>query len=429
MHALARRLWPICRSITGNGVRETLAIIGEGLPGLQLHEVPSGTEVFDWTVPDEWNITEAYIEGPSGHRIVDFADSNLHVVSYSVPVDVHLPLADLQEHLHSLPGQPSAIPYLTTYYTRQWGFCLTDEVRRKLPEGEYRAVIDATLEPGSLTYAELVIPGETDDEVFISTYVCHPSLANNELSGPVVSAAVAAWVAALPSRRFTYRFVFLPETIGSITYLSRNLEHLRAHVVAGLNLTCIGDERAYSYLPSRDSGSWVDRATRHVLSRRPHYTAYTFLDRGSDERQYCAPGVDLPVASVMRSKYGVYPEYHTSLDDLDFVTPAGLQGGFEAVCDIVRVLEGDAYYRVTTLGEPRLGKHGLYHSIGGQEFADRTRLISDIVAYADGQRSLLDMAELFGCSMLDMLEPVAELVSKGLLVHDDRRPGDRTGRA
>lgn len=416
MHDLATRMWPITRSITGNGTRETLKILQEHLPGMTLHEVASGTPAFDWVVPEEWNVTEAFVEDSSGARIIDLADNNLHLVSYSEPVDRIMGLAELQEHLHSLPDQPDAIPYRTSYYRRDWGFCLTERDRARLTDDDYRVVIRSSIESGSLTYGELLVPGESDYEIFVSTYVCHPSMANNELSGPVVTTALAQWVMTLPHRRFSYRFIFIPETIGAIVYLSRELETLRSRVVAGFQLTCIGDERAFSYLASRKPESWVDRVTRHVLRSRPNYVEYSYLDRGSDERQYCMPGVDLPVASVMRSKYGQYPEYHTSLDDLGFVTPAGLQGGLDAVRDCIRILEADARYSGTVLAEPQLGRRGLYHSVGGSEYADRTRLISDVLAYADGEHSVLGMAELFGVSALDLFPIVNELIEHGLLV-------------
>jgi len=416
MHGLAERLWPICRSITGDGTRETLRILQHELPELTLHEIPSGTPVLDWIIPDEWNISEAFVEDSDGNRVIDFARNNLHVVSYSEPIDRVMSLEELQEHLHSLPEQPTAIPYRTSYYRRDWGFCLAHEERMRLADGDYRVIIRSSLQPGSLTLGELLIPGDSDFEVLVSTYMCHPSMANNELSGPVVSTALARWVQSLERRRFSYRFVFVPETIGAIAYLSRELARLREHVVAGFQLTCIGDDRAYSYLASRNPDSWVDRVTRHVLSTRPNYVAYSYLDRGSDERQYCMPGVDLPVASVMRSKYGEYPEYHTSLDDLEFVTPSGLQGGLDAVRDCIRILEADVYLQGTCLAEPQLGRRGLYHSVGGADYAQRTRWISDVLAYADGHHSLLDMAELFGVSALDLLPVLNDLREHGLIV-------------
>jgi aminopeptidase-like protein len=416
MHDLATRLFPICRSLTGNGVRETFSILREVLPGLQLHEVPSGTPVFDWQVPDEWNIRGAYLEGPDGSRVIDFADSNIHVVGYSVPVDSVLPLAELQNHLHSTPELPEAIPYVTSYYNRTWGFCLPHSLRERLPEGEYRAVIDATLEPGSLTYGELVIPGESTEEVFITTYICHPSLANNELSGPMVSTALALWLMSLPRRRYTYRFVFAPETIGAITYASLHLDALRSSTVAAFNLTCIGDEGDYSYLASRLGNLEIDRIARHVLSTRSPAVEYSYLDRGSDERQYGMPGIDLPMISLMRTKYGAYPEYHTSFDDLTVVTPAGLQGGLDLVRECVEVLEVNDYYETTVLGEPQLGRRGLYHAIHARTVADIILLRTNVLAYADGHHSVLDMAEMFDLPVNVVCEVVQELVEHDLLV-------------
>ena len=416
MHALATRLFPICRSITGDGVRETLAILGEYLPGLEVHEIPSGTKAFDWTVPDEWNITGAYLEGPDGERIIDFADSNLHVVSYSMPVDAEFSREELEPHLHSDAELPDAIPYVTSYYHRDWGLCLTQRQRDTLTDGTYRAVVSSTLEPGYLTYGELVIPGDSSEEVFVSTYVCHPSLANNELSGPVVSTALARWVMSLPRRRYTYRFVFVPESIGAITYTSRNLEHLKRHVIAGFNLTCIGDDGDYSYLASRLGNLPIDRIAKRVLATRSPAVNYSYVDRGSDERTYCAPGIDLPLVSLMRTKYGAYREYHTSLDDLTVVTPTGLQGGLDLLRDCIDELEMAEYFTATVLAEPQLGRRGLYHSMHARTVADVVLLRTHVLAYADGQHSVLDMSEIFEIPVDDVQAVVDELIEHGLLV-------------
>ena len=412
MHRLATELFPLHRSITGNGVRETLRILGRELEGLQVHEVPSGTAALDWTVPDEWNIAGARLTGPEGEVIADLADSNVHVVSYSVPVDLSLDLDELQAHLHSDAEHPDAIPYVTSYYNRTWGFCVSERVRERLLPGTYHARIDSSLEPGNLTYGELVIPGETEDEVFISTYVCHPSLGNNELSGPVVATALARWIRNLPTRRYTYRFVFIPETIGAITYLSRNADRLRERVIAGFNLTCIGDDGDYSYLASRLGDTPIDRIARRIVKRTPRPVLYSFLDRGSDERHYCSPGVDLPLISLMRSKYGSYPEYHTSLDDLTVITPTGLQGGLDLVRDCINELETARYYRATILGEPQLGRRGLYHSMHARTVADIVLLRTHVLAYCDGQHSIDDLAEL-----IDRPTPEIELIIDELLEH------------
>ena len=422
MHSLAQRLWPINRSITGEGVRETLRVLKELLPALQIHEIPSGTQAFDWTIPDEWNVREAWIEGPDGRRVVDFARHNLHLVGYSIAIDATVTLEELQEHLHSLPAQPHAIPYMTSYYSRRWGFCMRDDERRRLAPGNYRVYIDATLKPGQLTYGELVISGESDREVFFSTYVCHPSMANNELSGPCVTAYLAKWLSELPQRRYTYRIVFIPETIGSITYLSRNLDHLKQRVIAGFNVTCIGDDRCYSYLPSRAGDSLSDRVALHVLKYlAPDFKRYSYLDRGSDERQYCAPGVDLPIASIMRSKYHEYPEYHTSLDDLTLVTPSGLAGGLTALRNAVEVIESNCRPRVAVLCEPQLGKRGLYPNLSTPTSGAAVKTMMDLIAYCDGSRTLLDIAEIIGAPMAELVPICRKLSDHGLLSDLDIR--------
>lgn len=416
LHRLGQRLFPIHRSLTGDGVRRTLANLAEYLPGLRIHEIPSGTSVLDWTVPDEWNVTGAYVSGPDGSRIIDFAQCNVHLVSYSVPTDVSIELTELRQHLHTDSEHRDAIPYVTSYYNRSWGFCLSQDQVETLADGTYRAVVDSTLQPGHLTYAELVIPGSSDSEVLISTYVCHPSLANNELSGPLVALGLARWLMSLSQRTYTYRFVFAPETIGAITYISRNLDHLRESVVAAINLTCVGDEGDYSYLASRLGNTPLDRIARRAVRRTPQPVEYSYLDRGSDERQYCMPGVDLPMISLMRSKYGSYPEYHTHLDDLTVVTPTGLQGGLDLARDCLRELETAEYFTSTVLGEPQLGRRGLYHTMHARTVADDVLLRTHVLAYADGHHSLTDIAEMCGVDEGLIRDLIDELVQHGLLI-------------
>jgi len=416
MYAFLKELFPITRSITGEGVRVTLRRIKDRLPGLEICEVPSGTPAFDWKVPPEWNVREAHITDPSGNCVVDFADHNLSVVGYAAPVDQVISLEELQKHLHSIPEQPEAIPFRTSFYERRWGFCLPHEVRTALDPGDYHVYIDSSLESGALTYGELVLPGASDEEVLLSTYVCHPSLANDNLSGPVLATFLGEWLQRQTGRRYTYRILFIPETIGSIVYLSRHLDGLRKRVAAGFVLTCVGDERTFSFLPSRSGQTLADRVATRVLSEQVgSFERYSFLDRGSDERQYCSPGVDLPVVSIMRSKYGEYPEYHTSNDDLSLVSAKGLGGSYEVYRRCIELLESNRIYATAHPCEPQLSQRGLYPTLGAKQKSEAIRDLLNVYMYADGTRDVVAIAERLDLSTSRCLQVLDTLREHGLI--------------
>lgn len=417
IHDFARELWPINRSLTGDGVLTTLAAIGARLPLMKINSISTGTEVFDWVVPKEWNVNKAFIITPSGKKICDYAVNNLHLVGYSVPTRKTMSLRELRLHLHSLPAMPTAIPYVTSYYSERWGFCISQNELESLEEGDYEVVIDSTLNDGCMNYGELIIPGKSSSEVFLSTYICHPSMANNELSGPTVTTFLADWLVRNSPRRYTYRIVFIPETIGSLAYLSLHHKQMKKKIIAGFNVTCVGDDRAYSYVPSRDGSTLSDKIAKHVLRWiDPNYKAYTWFDRGSDERQYCAPGIDLPVATISRTKYGCYPEYHTSLDNLiDVVTPSGLQGGYEALRKAIEAIENNKIYKPTVLGEPQLGKRGLYRTISSQAPSKNDRQLLDFLSLVDGTTPLLEISERLDTPIWDLFDLVELLVKHGLI--------------
>ncbi|MGW4057293.1 DUF4910 domain-containing protein [Amycolatopsis sp. NPDC004747] len=394
LHALVERLYPICRSITGDGVRQTLDIIGEHI-ALERHEVPTGTAVLDWTIPQEWNIRDAYVASPSGERVIDFQELNLHVVGYSVPVRRRMPLSELREHLHTLPDQPSWVPYRTSYYAPAWGFCLAQEKLDALPDGEYDVVIDSTLADGSLTYAEHVVPGRVTDEVIVSCHVCHPSLANDNLAGIAVAISLAQQL-ALAQPHYTYRFLFMPGTIGSITWLARNASRIEK-VRHGLVLACAGDPGPLTYKKSRRDDAEIDRVMQHVLKSREHRVV-DFSPYGYDERQFCSPGFNLGVGSLTRTPYAGYPEYHTSADNPGFVSPAAMEDTLGALKDAFGVLDRNRrYVNLSPYGEPQLGKRGLYDSLGGRSDAKQAQMaMLWVLNLSDGSHSLLDIAERAG---------------------------------
>lgn len=421
MHALAADLFPLARSLTGPGFRETLEALEDVAGPIERHRFETGEQVFDWEIPREWTIRDGWIAGPDGERVVSFSDSNLHVVGYSVPIHARMTLDELEPHLHSLPEQPGAIPYRTTYYAEDWGFCLADEQRRYLAPGEYEVMIDADLEPGTLEVGEVAIEGSGDAEILFSTYCCHPSMANNELSGPVLCAHLARLIAERREPpRHTYRFLFGPETIGAIAYLSRFGQRLRERLAAGYVVTCVGDPGGFTYKRSRRGGSLADRIAEHVLRHSGEPAdLLDFVPVGSDERQYCSPGFNLPVGSLMRSMYGTYPEYHTSLDDLELITAEALGGSLEIYARVVDALEANRTLVATKpYGEPQLGKRGLYPTTGGagqglaeQELRDTLHLLN----FCDGGPDLLAAADHAERPIWELELTAERLAEHGLL--------------
>ena len=415
LHDRIRRLYPICRSITGDGVRQTLQILSEEMH-LHTEEVPTGTQVFDWTVPKEWNIRDAYIKDGKGERVVDFNECNLHVVSYSTPIHQRMTLSELRPHLHSIPEYPDWIPYKTSYYAESWGFCLPHRLLETLREDQYEVCIDASLRDGTMTMGECVLPGRETDEVLFSAHVCHPSLCNDNLSGVSVAVTLARLLATIP-HRYTYRFVFVPGTIGSIAWLARH-EDAVARIKHGLVLACAGDRGTVTYKRSRRGSSLIDRAALHVLEHSgASFNAEDFKPYGYDERQYCSPGFNLSVGVLSRTPYARFPEYHTSADNLDFVDAASLADSVSCCLAILEVLEGDALFcNLNPKCEPQLGKRGLYGSVGGHGGVREIEIaLLWVLNLSDGRHSLLEIAEQSGLRFSLVRAAADLLVSQSLL--------------
>ncbi len=413
MMELIAAAYPICRSITGDGVRRTLAMLAERIP-LQVHEVPTGTQVFDWTIPKEWNIRDAWVKGPDGEKVIDFRRSSLHVLNYSVPVHAKLPLAELRQHLFTLPEQPGLVPYRTSYYREAWGFCLSHDQLQALPDGEYEVFIDSTLADGSLTYGECFLPGASELEVLVSCHVCHPSLCNDNLSGIAVCTFLALELSRL-QLRYSYRFLFIPGTIGSITWLARN-EATAGRIAHGLVAANLGDPGRFHYKKSRRGSAEIDRAVLAVLRGEEH-GIQEFIPFGYDERQFCSPGFNLPVGSLTRTPYGRYPEYHTSADNLDFVQPEALAGSLRMYLAVMDALEGNGRYRnLNPKCEPQLGRRGLYRTIGGDEKGrERELALLWVLNLSDGGNTLLEIADRAGMSFTAIREAADALLEAGLL--------------
>lgn len=420
---LIKELYPICRSITGGGVRETLRIIQKRVP-LEIQEVPSGTKVFDWTVPLEWNVTDAYVMNREGKRVIDFQSHNLHLMSYSVPVRKKMSLEELRPHLFSLPAHPEWIPYRTSYYKENWGFCMRHVDFEELSDGEYDVVIDSTLQAGSLTYGELYLPGEASDEILVSCHVCHPSLCNDNLSGITVAVKLAETIAAR-SRRYSYRFLFIPGTIGSITWLARN-EQIVPRIRHGLVITGVGDAGNVTYKKSRQGNAEIDRAMTHVLRHSGEaHSIIDFSPYGYDERQYCSPGFNLPVGCFMRTLHGQYPEYHSSADNFDLVRSESLSRSYADCLQAFELLEGNrVYVSQNPRCEPQLGRRGLYRAVAGQqENQCRELALLWVLNMSDGRHALLDIADRAALPF-GQIQSAAEALVEAELLKEYRSPGN-----
>ena len=396
-----KKIFPLHRSITGNGTLNTLKIIKNKIPQLRIIKIKSNTNVFDWKVPPEWNISKAYILDKNKKKILDLKKNNLHIVGYSNPVNKFFSKRELFKRLHSLPNQANAIPYVTSYYKKYWGFCLTESQKKQIKKkycdsDKFKVVIKSQFNKrGNLNYGELVVPGKSKQEILISTYICHPSMANNELSGPIVSMTLAQYFLKIKNLKKTLRFIFIPETIGSISYLSKNLKKLKKNVIAGYNLSCIGDERMHSCMFSKYSNSISDKALRSAYkSLNINYKRHSFLKRGSDERQFNSPGIDLPIASIFRTKYAEYPEYHTSLDDFKLVTTRGLMGGFKVAKKAINLILEQIYPKNKILCEPHMSKRKLYPTLSKKDTNYFSESIMDFLQYADGKNNINEISVL-----------------------------------
>lgn len=406
MHEWARDLWTLPRSLMGDGVRDTLQYFKRIVPSLAIHEIPTGSPALDWIVPNEWKVHDAYIEDQNGVRIVDWRENNLSLVGYSVPFRGWISRHELDKHLHSLPEIPEAVPYVTSYYEERWGFCIQHNVRNALSDDQYFVNIDSNLAPGSLSRGEIFIQGESDEEILLTSYICHPMMANNELSGPIVLTALARWMTRLESPWYSYRFLFAPETIGILTYLEERLHHLKENVRAGWVITCVGDDGPFSYIPSRKGGTLSDRVLLKALEYLDRDVCeYSWNDRGSDERQLCAPGIDLPICSFSRSKYGTYPEYHTSLDNLNFISADGLEASLEVMQTCILQLEERRRLFSTCPGEPQMSRRGRYPSLStigalqthkvdiGFGHEVNTRDVMNVLSMCDGDHDSGEISE------------------------------------
>ena len=415
---LAKKLFPLNRSINSPGTLQTLKELQVSVPQMKIKQFEAGNKVLDWNIPKRWEVRKASIKRLNGETVLDMNDSNLHVIAHSIPIKAKVKFIDLKESIYTLIEKPDAIPYRTSFYKEAWGFCMEHSKFLLMHDDEYLVEIDSIFTNQPMPYGEIFVPGLNEEkEVLFSTYICHPSMANNELSGPSVVTFLAKWLQEIGEPEYSYRIIFIPETIGSITYLSFNYKYMKKKVFAGFNVTCVGDDRAYSYVPSRNGKTISDLIANHVLKWTDiNFVKYSWLDRGSDERQYCAPGIDLPIASILRTKYGIYPEYHTSLDDLEnVVTPKGLNGGYWAIRKAIEAIEKNKKYKVAVLCEPQMGRRGLYPTLSTKNSDDEVKLMMDFISLCDGENSLLEIAESLKIPIWNLYDIVDKLVDHNLI--------------
>ena len=414
----AKHIFPLNRSLTGEGVSKTLVYFEKICSDLKIRNIKSGTKVFDWRIPSEWNVKEAYISNLRGKKIIDFKKNNLHLVGYSQPINKILNYKSLKKHLYSLKSQPNAIPYITSYYKKDWGFCISHKEKKLFKKGKYKVVIDSNFKKGNLKYGEIYFKGKKNKEILISTNICHPSMGNNETSGPVVSLALAKWIKKKKNKNYSYRILFLPETIGALGYLKKNIKKLKQNLIAGFQIVCVGDDKHFSFLQSKKGNTLADCAARYVLkTQKKKVKYYSFLRRGSDERQYNSPGIDLPVCSIMKSKYGEYPEYHTSLDDLKFISAKGLSSSIKIYKEVINLIESTKRIKIKTktLGEPMLSRHKLYPLLSTKKTNEIVKTRMNVLAYANGKFDLIQIAEIINEKISKVLSEISILKKKKII--------------
>ncbi len=416
MYKWARDLFPINRSLTGPGVRETLNYIKKLNSELKIKSFKSRQKYFDWQIPDEWFPSEAWVKDINGKKIIDFKKNNLHLVGYSHSINNIVDFKELNDHLYSLPNQPNAIPYVTSYYKKNWGFCIKDNLRKKLKKTKYQVYINAPFKKGVMNYGEMIIKGKSSKEILLSTYICHPSMANNEISGPVVLTSISKWLKKLKNRKYTYRIIFIPETIGSIAYIAKNLKFLKKNIIAGFNITCVGDNKFYSYIPSRNEKTLSDKAALNILNFvDSKFIRYSWLDRGSDERQYCSPGIDLPIVTLCRSKFGSYKEYHTSLDNLNFISQKGLETSFALIKKIIQSIEYNCKPKCLTLCEPKMSDKNLYPTLSIKTNYELSSNYMNIITYSDGNHDLFDISNKINLPVEEINKLITNLKNKKII--------------